>query len=528
MATGGVKPRRIDSAPASGGVAGALARCLSLDLEVGRADNRIHALAGVRPDTGQKVTIPQVGRNPAHALARLDELADGADFVLGHNLIDFDLPHLRAADPSLRLLDLPAVDTLRLNPLAFPRNPYHYLVKHYQDGSLRRGRRNDPELDARLVLEVFADQQKALHEADPDLLTAWHWLTSANSSIGFDRCFAHLRQAPRPSDEEALGAIERRLTGTSCWTQTLAAMEDAGQHPWELAYALAWLSVAGSNSVMPPWVRHQFPEAGRLVRRLRDNACNDNECGWCRERHDAYGELSRWFGFDGFRPKPAGEDGRPLQQGIVEAAMAGEHVLGILPTGAGKSLGYQLPALSRYDKTGALTVVISPLVALMADQVAGLEARGIGSCVTVNGLLSMPERANALERVRLGDAGILIISPEQLRSVSLRRVLDQRDIGHWVLDEAHCLSRWGHDFRPDYRYVGRFIWERAGDDPVPPVLCLTATAKPDVKAEITEYFQEELGIELKVFDGGSRRTNLEFVVVPTRGSAKFDDIYGLL
>ena len=162
MATGSVKPRHgAIRSPASGGVEGALARCLSLDLEVGRADNRIHALAGVRPDTGQKVTIPRVGRNLGQALARLDELADGADFVLGHNLIDFDLPHLRAADPGLRLLDLPAVDTLRLNPLAFPRNPYHYLVKHYQDGSLRRGRRNDPELDARLVLEVFADQQRA-------------------------------------------------------------------------------------------------------------------------------------------------------------------------------------------------------------------------------------------------------------------------------------------------------------------------------------------------------------------------------
>ena len=528
MATGRVKPRQSDADPVSGGVESALTRCLSLDLEVGRADKRIHALAGVRPDTGQKLAIPRVGRHLGRALARLDELADGADFVLGHNLIDFDLPHLRAADPGLKLLDLPAVDTLRLNPLAFPSNPYHYLVKHYQDGSLQRGRRNDPELDARLALEVFDNQQKAFREADPDLLAAWHWLTSANDNVGFDRCFAHLRRAPRPSDGEAHGAIERCLAGASCRTRALAAMDDAGQHPWELAYALAWLSVAGSNSVLPPWVRHQFPEAGRLVRRLRDNACNDNECEWCRERHDPRRELSRWFGFEDFRPRPAGEDGRPLQQSIVEAAMAGEHVLGILPTGAGKSLCYQLPALSRYDKTGALTAVISPLVALMADQVAGLVSRGIGSCVTVNGLLSMPERANALERVRLGDAGILIISPEQLRSVSLRRVLDQREIGCWVLDEAHCLSKWGHDFRPDYRYVGRFIRERAGDAPVPPVLCLTATAKPDVKAEITEYFQEELGIGLKVFDGGARRTNLEFVVVPTRGSAKFDDIYGLL
>ena len=217
-----------------------------------------------------------------------------------------------------------------------------------------------------------------------------------------------------------------------------------------------------------------------------------------------------------------------MQQAIVEAAMAGEHVLGILPTGTGKSLCYQIPALSHYDKTGALTVVISPLVALMADQVAGLEARGIGSCVAINGLLSMPERADALDRVRLGDAGILIISPEQLRSLSLRRVLNQREIGAWVLDEAHCLSKWGHDFRPDYRYVGRFIRENAGSEPVPSVLCLTATAKPDVKEDIKRHFRDELGIELKVFDGGAQRTNLEFVVVPTTGGEKFPHIHQIL
>ena len=100
--------------------------------------------------------------------------------------------------------------------------------------------------------------------------------------------------------------------------------------------------------------------------------------------------------------------------------MAGESVLGILPTGTGKSVCYQVPALSRYDKTGALTVVISPLVALMADQVASMEAQGISTpAVTVNGLLSMPERSDALDRVRLGDAAILLISPEQLRSVSV-------------------------------------------------------------------------------------------------------------
>ena len=501
--------------------------CISLDLEVGRHNGRIHAGAAVRASTGEALTFRGGALSPW--LERLDAFADGAGCLLGHNLIAFDLPYLVAANPDLRLLQLPAVDTLRLNPLAFPRNPYHHLVKHYQDGQLKRGRRNDPELDARLALDVFRDQQtalRALRGEAPDLLVAWHWLTTTEpDGAGFETFFAAVRGAPRPSDTEARAAIRERLAGADCESHCREILADPARHGWALAYALAWLSVAGGNSVMPPWVRHQFPEAGVLVRRLRDTACNDPACGWCRERHDARKELARWFGFGDFRPEPMGGDGRPMQRSIVEAAMAGESVLGILPTGTGKSLCYQIPALSRYDKTGALTVVISPLVALMADQVAGLERRGIGSCVTVNGLLSMPERKEALDRVRLGDAGILIIAPEQLRSLAVRRTLEQREIGAWVLDEAHCLSRWGHDFRPDYRYVARFIKERAADAQV---LCLTATAKPDVKEDIRTHFRDRLNIELKVFDGGASRTNLEFVVVRTTPGEKFAHLHQIL
>ena len=149
------------------------------------------------------------------------------------------------------------------------------------------------------------------------------------------------------------------------------------EHGWALAYALAWLSVSGGNSVMPPWVRHQFPEAGQLVRRLRDEACADPRLLMVP------GPPQRLPGVEALlrvRQLQAGTRRRrrraPYQQLIVETAMQGRNVLAILPTGAGKSLCYQIPALSRYDKTGALTVVISPLVALMADQVAGLrEAR---------------------------------------------------------------------------------------------------------------------------------------------------------
>ena len=501
---------------------------LALDLEVGRHDDRIHTFGAVRARSGQSLTFRRGDLNAA--LANLDAFAKGADYLLGHNLIAFDLPHLTAAKPDLRLLRLPAVDTLRLNPLAFPRHPYHHLVKHYQDGQLKRGRVNDPELDARLCLDVFGDQQKALSETDPDLLTAWHWLTSADDSgAGFDAFFTALRGAVRPSHVDAYRATRDRLAGTTCLTQSRAVLQevlaDTAGNGWGLAYALAWLSVAGGNSVMPPWVRRQFPEAGVLVRRLRDTACTSPACEWCRERHDAHRELTRWFGFADFRPEPSDQDGRPMQQAIVEAIMAGRHVLGILPTGSGKSLCYQIPALSRYDKTGALTVVISPLVALMADQVTGLEAHGVVSGVIINGMLSMPERAAALERVRLGDASILIVSPEQLRSRAVRRVLDQREVGTWVLDEAHCLSRWGHDFRPDYRYVARFIREKAPDGQI---VCLTATAKPEVREDICAHFRDKLGVDLTVFDGGAQRTNLEFVVVPTTGGEKFAHIHQIL
>ena len=501
---------------------------MSIDIEVSTQTGRIHALAGVRPDTDRSVVFPQQGRTLHQALAALDDLADGADFLLGHNLIKFDLPHLQAASPGLRLLEMPVVDTLWLNPLAFPRHPYHHLVKHYQDGQLKRDRRNDPKLDAELALQVFRNQQKQLLQTPAHLLVAWHWLTTADGSSGFDLFFETLRGSPRPGFAEARDAIRTCLAGLACEVQAHRLLAEAAEHGWPLAYALAWLSVSGGNSVMPPWVRHQFPEAGQLVRRLRDEACADRGCSWCQDRHNASRELKRFFGFDDFRPEPADDDGHPLQQLIVEAAMQSRNVLAILPTGTGKSLCYQIPALSRYDKTGALTVVISPLVALMADQVAGLQRLGITSCVTINGLLSMPERAEALERVRLGDAAIVLISPEQLRSVAMRRALQQREIGAWVLDEAHCLSKWGHDFRPDYRYVGRFINEQARKSRVPPVLCLTATAKPDVTEEIVDYFHTHLDVEMAVFDGGSRRTNLEFVVAETTGSKKLHDIHQLL
>jgi ATP-dependent DNA helicase RecQ len=501
-----------------------LSHCVSVDLEVDPKSARLFAFAAVR---GERAVVHK-GAALEPALDRLEALCDGAAHLVGHNILRHDLPHLVANRARLAVLGAAPIDTLWLNPLAFPRNPYHHLVKHYQDGRLQVGHVNDPEQDARLALQVLSDQIAAftrLAREAPDAVLAYHHLTTrGEASAGFDAFFQALR-GPAPGEAAAHAAICRLLDGCACnhrLDQTLCRLSDP-RNGWPMAYALSWISVAGGDSVMPPWVRLQFPQAGRIVRHLRDTNCGDPACGWCAEKSKPNAALERWFGFPSFRPQPVDDMGRPLQERIVAEAMAGKSVLGILPTGTGKSVCYQIPALSRFDKTGALTVVISPLVALMADQVQGLARAGISAAVTVNGMLSLPERHDALEKVRMGDAAMLLISPEQLRSPSIRTVLQQREVGLWVLDEAHCVSKWGHDFRPDYRYVSRFIKEFSGDSPAP-VLCLTATAKPEVVRDIRDHFQTRLGVDLMLLDGGAVRTNLSFAVLPTQKATKLTDI----
>lgn len=509
-----------------------LERCLSVDLEVNPKTAEIFDMAAVRVGDGPAVVAPK--GKIRQGLDQLEKALAKVPLVIGHNILRHDIEHLLAARPRLAAKLAAPIDTLWLNPLAFPRNPYHHLVKHYQDGRLQAGHVNDPELDARLVFEVLGNQIQALTELavqSPETLLAYHYLaTRMDRAAGFDAVFSDIRKAPQPERAEALATIRVLLAGKACGGQVealLAQLSDP-QMGWPTAYALAWISVSSGESVMPPWVRAAFPQAALIVRELRDTNCGDSACGWCAEMNNPVGALKKWFGFDGYRPQPVDSDGRPLQEVIVSEAMRHANVLGILPTGTGKSVCYQVPALSLYEKTGALTVVISPLVALMADQVQGMERAGISSAVTINGMLSMPERQEALDRVRLGQAAILLISPEQLRSISIRSVLAQREVGLWVLDEAHCVSKWGHDFRPDYRYIGRVIREFSGDVGPAPVLCLTATAKPEVVRDITEHFRDRLGFELGLFDGGATRTNLTFSVLATTKESKLGDLLAVI
>ena len=142
---------------------------------------------------------------------------------------------------------------------------------------------------------------------------------------------------------------------------------------------------------------------------------------------------------------------------LPKAAVKGESLLAIFPTGGGKSLTFQLPALMAGHSVHGLTVVISPLQSLMKDQVDNLADRGITDAVTINGMLDPITRSLSIQRVQDGEASLLYISPEMLRSKTIEKILMARHVVRFVIDEAHCFSSWGQDFRVDYLYIGKFI-----------------------------------------------------------------------
>ena len=503
---------------------------LCLDIEsAADGTGTVFKLGAWRADTGVGQTFQ--GAFTAADLCRgLDHLSEGASFVLGHNITHHDLPVLAAHYPNLALHRLPVIDTLWLSPLAFPQNPYHSLVKDYK---LVKDTLNDPLQDARLSFRLFKDQREAfaqLQRDAPDELACYHFLLSGAPRTGYDSLFTALRGEGRPSLESVPARFRGLVHDKVCATRLATLLHDDLRRPEQhlpLVYVLAWLRVAGGNSVLPPWVLLRYPAVRSLIRELRDTACGQSECAYCQRFHNARAELERLFGFPAFRPEPANAAGGSLQEDIVEAGLARRNLLAILPTGGGKSLCYQLPALSRYWRNGSLTVIVSPLQSLMKDQVDNLVKQGIFSGAALNGLLSMPERKDVLERIRLGDIGLLLVSPEQFRNHGFTEAIKHREIAAWVFDEAHCLSKWGHDFRTDYLYVARFIREHYGDV-LAPIACFTATAKLEVVEDLGAHFREILDITLERYAGGHERANLRFEVLPVQKAEKYPLIHTLL
>ena len=283
------------------------------------------------------------------------------------------------------------------------------------------------------------------------------------------------------------------------------------QYPCELAYALALVDTTDHRSITPGWVLRNYPAVEFVERLLRHTPCGKG-CPYCDTQLNARHNLKMFFGYDRFRTY----DEEPLQERAVQAAIKGKSLLAIFPTGGGKSLTFQLPALMESRSVHGLTVVISPLQSLMKDQVDNLADKGITDAETVNGLLDPITRSLSIQRVLDGDASLLYIAPEMLRSKTIEKILLARHVVRFVIDEAHCFSSWGQDFRVDYLYIGKFIRElqqkKGCENPIP-VSCFTATAKQKVIQDIRDYFKQTLNLELELFASTASRTNLRYSVI---------------
>ena len=461
-----------------------------VDVEVGTKDHTIHDIGAIRWD-GAVYHSANKGE--------LTVFLKDVDFVCGHNIIHHDAKYLFGEKTDSGML----VDTLYVSPLLFPEHPYHRLLK---DDKLISEQMNNPVNDCEKARDLLMDEVAQWERLSPAMKTIFATLLQGQKE--FEGFLAFINAKTERKDVLA-ELIRSEYRGKICEHADLDSI--IIQQPCELAYSLSLISTTDHRSVTPPWVLFNYPNVENVVRLLRHNHCTTG-CDYCNKNLDVHVNLKQFFGYDEFRTY----EGEPLQERAALAAVERKSLLAIFPTGGGKSLTFQLPALMEGRSVHGLTVVISPLQSLMKDQVDNLAEKGITEAVTINGLLDPISRSESISRVLNGDASLLYISPEMLRSKTIEKILLARNIVRFIIDEAHCFSSWGQDFRVDYLYIGKFISQyqkkKHNSEPIP-VSCFTATAKQKVIQDICDYFKQTLNLDLQIFASTATRTNLHYSVI---------------
>ncbi len=460
-----------------------------VDVEVDVHNHRILDIGAIRYDGAMYHSPSKEG---------LVTFLNGVDYVCGHNIIHHDIKYLFRTEP----IDWQLTDTLYMSPLLFPERPYHKLLKN---DKLLSEQMNNPINDCKKSWDLFNDevsQWRSLSEEKrlifASLLAKKCEFKGFMEMMGYDICHDNLTSL-----------IVKSYQGRICQNADLSKL--IHDYPCELAFALALVDTTDYRSITPGWVLHTYPNIEYVLRLLRHTRCEQG-CPYCNTQLNIHHQLKSFFGYDQFRTY----EGEALQEKAVQAAVDGKSLLAIFPTGGGKSLTFQLPALIEGRSVHGLTVVISPLLSLMKDQVDNLTERGIMDAVTINGLLDPINRALAIQRVMEGDASLLYIAPEMLRSKTIESILMSRHVVRFVIDEAHCFSSWGQDFRVDYLYIGKFIkdyQQKKGRTQAIPISCFTATAKQKVIQDICDYFRQMLDLELNMFASQATRTNLHYSVI---------------
>ncbi len=432
-------------------------------------------------------------------------------YLCGHNLRVFDYHYLLNSALAPLVKQLKIIDTLELSLLFFSENTLHKLPKTYKENDPNKT--NDPLHDALLTIDLLKQIIERFYQLSPSLQRIYFSLLCQTNQ--FKPFFKWLNPDITPyKDTDSLArAIFEALGDKIQSPETLPAM--VAEQPVELAYIISVLhgEIEEIRS-FPPKIYFDFPHIQEKLNALTFNPFNEV----------AILEQSalKYFGFDSFRSFPKFKAENNLiealnevsQKDIIKGALQQEDIFAMLPTGGGKTFTFWLPAIIKAKCTRALTVVISPLQALMKDHIFNFNHKlaGLASAEALSGYLTMPERRHIIRRVINGSIDILYLAPESLRSKNIERILSYRYIERIIIDEAHCLSTWGNDFRHDYFYIAQFInkiQDKKYSNRIP-LSCFTATANKKTIEEIEHYFKSQLNISFEHYIASPKRNNLVY------------------
>lgn len=472
------------------------------DIEVGTSNKKIEWLGLVMGDIACKTS----------SLTKIINVFNEKkpDFICGHNFIDFDSGHLNKTLLNQFVSNIPIIDTMYLSMLLFPNKKTHKLNKPYKDNELNVDDElnvgNDPKIDAIQTQALFKFLAVEFDQLNNNLKNIYQQLLKNNSH--FQGFFKYKNLTYQPINIYSF--IQDKIIVDQTTFENIQAI-----YPFEIAIIIAFLNQPRKSAISAVITR-KYPE---IVGLLISLTFDEKQIDVNKFSKDEF-NITAFRSFAKAKVDLLTFNKEISQEEIIQATLNQKtSVLAVLKTGGGKSLTFQIPALIKAQAYKGLTVVISPLQALMKDQISGFAKKNNNfKVVAISSYLSPIERANTIQEVESGIVDMLYLTPESLRSNTIFRLLQQRIIERFVIDEAHCLSSWGHDFRHDYYFIAQTIKELQAEQFQPniPVSCFTATAKPEVIKEIKTYFLDQLNIDLKEYICATLRDDLDYEVYKTR------------
>ena len=446
-----------------------------------------------------------------------------SSFIAGHNFIDFDIEKIKLTSLYNEVKKYTIIDTLPLSLLLFSEKTLHSLSKDYKSED---NFENNPLKDSLLTKELFEKIEDRFNTLEEYTKTIFYTLLKDNKY--FTGFFKYIEY-----EFLSLNNIDLKNLIVSNYGSKIINLDYLSEvienSPIELAYIIAIWSSHTELKSHPPKVLYDYPNIVEIQKKLCFNIdiISKNLSSFAKET----------FGFGDFREfeklNPTVLDTPTLsQREVVEASLKDESFLCILPTGGGKTFTFWLPAIIKASSYKGLTVVISPLQALIEDHIKNFNANVANhKAVAISGFMNPSQRAEAVEQVVNAEADILYIAPESLRSNMIFNILKNRFIERFVIDEAHCLSTWGNDFRQDYYYICDYIkelCEKKSFQKHIPISCFTATAKPSVIEDIEKYFLDGLNIKLDKYLATPERKNLNYHSIESNKKGKYNKLLKIL